>query len=82
MSARESRLIAGAAPEVIAATKTMVPAGPDCLREARRTERFDRHDLRAHRAIVRELDEWFGIFKYPDPAEIYAMAPTREGEPE
>jgi hypothetical protein len=46
------------------------------------TGRFNRHDVRAHRSIVRELDEWFGIFHYPDPAIIYAMLPTREGEPE
>jgi len=28
--------------------------------------------------IVRELDEFLGIFKYPDPAAIYAIAPSRE----
>jgi len=34
--------------------------------------------VRARRAIVRELDEWFGIFHYPDPNVIYAVAPSRE----
>ena len=45
-------------------------------------ERFDSRRVRARRAIVRELDEWFGIFHYGDPAVIYAMPPSREGEPE
>ena len=30
------------------------------------------------RKMARELDEFFGIFKYPDPAVIYAAAPSRE----
>jgi len=36
--------------------------------------------VRARRAIVRELDEFFGIFHYPDVAKLYAMPPTREPE--
>jgi hypothetical protein len=41
-------------------------------------ERFDSRRVRARRLIVRELDEWFGIFHYPDPSVIYAAAPSRE----
>jgi hypothetical protein len=40
--------------------------------------RFDSRRVRARRLIVRELDEWFGIFHYPDPSVIYAAAPSRE----
>ena len=40
--------------------------------------RFDSRRVRARRLIVRELDEFLGIFKYPDPAVIYAAAPSRE----
>jgi hypothetical protein len=40
--------------------------------------RFDSRRTLARRAIVRELDEFLGIFKYPDPAVIYAVAPSRE----
>jgi hypothetical protein len=40
--------------------------------------RFDSRRVRARRAIVRELDEFLGIFKYPDPSLIYAAAPSRE----
>jgi hypothetical protein len=39
---------------------------------------FDSRRVRARRLIVRELDEWFGIFHYPDPSVIYAAAPSRE----
>jgi hypothetical protein len=46
--------------------------------QPRRTARFDSRRVRARRLIVRELDEFFGIFKYPDPAVIYAVAPSRE----
>jgi hypothetical protein len=58
-------------------------AAPDlgakhALEIARRTVRFDRRRVRARRLIVRELDEWFGIFHYPDPSITYAMAPSRE----
>ncbi len=62
---------AGAASELIAASKTI-------LSQPRRTVRFDIRRTLAHRRIVRELDEWFGIFSYPDPAVVYAVAPTRE----
>ena len=44
----------------------------------RRTVRFDSRRVRAHRAIVRELDEFLGLFKYPDPNETYVIAPSRE----
>ena len=40
--------------------------------------RFDSRRTLARRAIVRELDEFLGIFKYPDPAILYAAAPSRE----
>jgi hypothetical protein len=50
--------------------------------DRRAAGRFNRHDVRAHRSIVRELDEWFGIFHYPDVSVIYAMPLTREGEHE
>jgi hypothetical protein len=40
--------------------------------------RFDSRRTLARRRIVRELDEFLGIFKYPDPAVIYAVAPSRE----
>jgi len=43
--------------------------------------RFDSRRVRARRLIVRELDEFLGIFKYPDPAVIYAAAPSREAAP-
>jgi hypothetical protein len=39
---------------------------------------FDVRRTLARRAIVRELDEFLGVFKYPDPAVIYAVAPSRE----
>lgn len=69
---------AEAAPKVIAATETSVPQTTDSGRSARRTTRFDSRRTLAHRRIVRELDEWFGIFKYPDPAVLYAISPSRE----
>ena len=46
--------------------------------QPRRTARFDSRRVRARRLIVRELDEWFGIFHYADPSITYAMAPSRE----
>ena len=62
---------AGAGSELIAASRTIVS-------QPRRTTRFDSRRTLARRAIVRELDEFLGIFKYPDPAVIYAIAPSRE----
>jgi hypothetical protein len=53
------------------------PPGP---RGGRDALRFDWKRVLVRRAIVRELDEWFGIFKYPDPAITYAAAPSREAE--
>lgn len=44
----------------------------------RHPRRFDWKRVLVRRAIVRELDEFLGIFKYPDPAVIYAAAPSRE----
>jgi hypothetical protein len=44
--------------------------------------RFDSRRVRSRRLIVRELDEWFGIFAYPDPNLIYAIAPSREAVPD
>jgi len=52
--------------------------GTDSPEIARRAVRFDSRRVRARRLIVRELDEWFGIFHYPDPAVIYGAAPSRE----
>jgi|GEM_PF-2254265 len=46
--------------------------------QPRRTARFDSRRVRARRAIVRELDEFLGIFKYPDPSLIYGADPSRE----
>ena len=43
-----------------------------------RAARFDRRRMRARRLIVRELDEFLGIFHYPDPNLTYAAAPSRE----
>jgi len=48
------------------------------ISQPRRTVRFDIRRVRARRLIVRELDEFLGIFHYPDPAVIYAAAPSRE----
>ena len=45
---------------------------------AREAVRFDSRRVRARRLIVRELDEFLGIFKYPDPTVIYGAAPSRE----
>ena len=54
---------------------------PRSMRPARRTARFDSRRVRARRRIVRELDEFLGIFHYGDPALIYAIAPSREAVP-
>jgi hypothetical protein len=51
---------------------------PNSGQEARRAVRFDIRRTLAQRRVVRELDEFFGIFKYPDPAAIYAITPSRE----
>jgi hypothetical protein len=42
--------------------------------------RFDSRRVRARRLVVRELDEFLGLFKYPDVASLYAMPPSREPE--
>jgi len=55
--------------------------GTDSPEIARRAVRFDSRRVRARRLIVRELDEWFGIFHYPDPSVIYGAAPSREAAP-
>jgi len=36
--------------------------------------------LQWRRKITRELDEFFGIFHYPDVAKLYAVPPSREPE--
>ena len=46
--------------------------------QPRRTARFDSRRTLARRAIVRELDEWFGNFRYPDLDATYPAAPSRE----
>jgi len=46
--------------------------------QARPVARFDSRRTLARRRIVRELDEFLGLFKYPDPNVIYAVAPSRE----
>ena len=51
--------------------------GTDSPDIARRAVRFDSRRVRARRLIVRELDEFLGIFHYPDQAVIYAAAPSR-----
>jgi hypothetical protein len=43
-------------------------------------ERFNSRRVRARRLIVRELDEWFGIFHYPEPNLTYAVPASRERE--
>ena len=48
------------------------------ISQPRRSAQFDSRRTLARRRIVRELDEWFGNFKYPDPAVIYPAAPSRE----
>jgi hypothetical protein len=48
------------------------------LSRPRPSVRFDSRRVRARRLVVRELDEFLGIFKYPDPSLIYAIAPSRE----
>jgi len=48
------------------------------ISQPRRAARFDSRRVRARRLIVRELDEFLGLFKYPDPTVIYAAAPSRE----
>ena len=42
--------------------------------------RFDSRRTLARRRIIRELDEFLGLFKYPDVASLYAMPPSREPE--
>jgi hypothetical protein len=54
------------------------PAPTKKLNTSLPAERFNSRRVRARRLIVRELDEWFGIFHYPDPSVIYAAAPSRE----
>jgi hypothetical protein len=60
------------------ASRNMITVPTDSPQEARRAVRFDSRRTRARRQIVRELDEFLGIFKYPDPAVIYGAAPSRE----
>jgi len=59
------------------ASRNMITV-PNSGRAARRAVRFDSRRTLARRAIVRELDEFLGIFRYPDPAVVYAVAPSRE----
>jgi hypothetical protein len=76
---REQRLTCEALTENPAgASRNMITVPTDSGQEARRAVRFDSRRTLARRRIVRELDEFLGIFKYPDPAEIYAAAPSRE----
>jgi hypothetical protein len=56
------------------------PAPTKKLSTSLTAERFDSSRVRARRRILRELDEWFGIFHYPDPSIIYGAAPSREAE--
>ena len=60
------------------ASRNMITVPTDSGHIARRAVRFDSRRVCARRLIVRELDEFLGIFKYPDPAAIYAIAPSRE----
>jgi hypothetical protein len=48
------------------------------ISQPRRAVRFDSRRMLARRKIVRELDEYFGIFPYPDVSVVYAVAPSRE----
>jgi hypothetical protein len=54
--------------------------GTDSPEIARRAVRFDSRRVRARRRIVRELDEFLGIFKYPSVDVIYDVPPSREPE--
>lgn len=60
------------------ASRNMITVPTDSGRAVRRAVRFDSRRTLARRRIVRELDEFLGIFRYPDPALIYAIAPSRE----
>jgi hypothetical protein len=62
------------------ASRNMITVPTDSGRAARRAVRFDSRRVRARRAIVRELDEFFGIFHYPDVTKLYAVPPSREPE--
>ena len=79
MRAREQRPTSEALTENPAgASRNIITVPTDSGQAARRTVRFDSRRVRARRAIVRELDEFLGIFKYQDPSELYAIAPSRE----
>ena len=78
MSAREQRPTSEALTENPAGVSRNMITVPNSGREARRAVRFDSRRVLVRRAIVRELDEFFGIFHYPDPAALYAIAPSRE----
>lgn len=60
------------------ALRNMITVPTDSGWTVRRTAGFDSRRTLARRRIVRELDEFLGIFRYPDPAIIYAIAPSRE----
>jgi hypothetical protein len=60
------------------ASRNMITVPTDSGGAAHRTARFDSRRVRARRLVVRELDEFLGIFKYPDPSLIYGAAPSRE----
>jgi hypothetical protein len=67
MATRQSPSSANAegAPKVIAATRTSVP------------QSFAQR-LQWRRRVAIELDHLLDVWKYPDPSEIYAAAPSRE----
>ena len=64
------------------ASRNMITV-PNSGRAARPSvTRFDSRRVLARRRVARELDEWFGIYKYPDPNLTYAAAPSREAAPD
>jgi hypothetical protein len=79
MSPREQRPTSEALTENPAgASMDSLDAGTDSPQEARQAARFDSRRMLARRKIVRELDEYFGVFAYPDLSIVYAVAPSRE----
>ena len=79
MSAREQHPTSEVLTENPAGASRNTITVPNSGRSARPSvARFDSRRTLAHRAIVRELDEWFGVFRYPDVTVAYAIAPSRE----
>ena len=74
--AKESRP-AGAASELMAASKTTISRPTDTAQQARPT--FAQR-LQWRRRVAVEMDRLLDCVRYPDVATLYAMPPTREPE--